>query len=295
MRASEGELRRKSVSSRKHASGQGRNPAVVVHAVGGGVDRPREFVQGLERGLGVIRSFSPEAPRLTIAQVAERTGLTRASARRYLMTLESLGYVIQYDDRFSLTPKMLELGFTYLSTIDVTSVVQPFMEKVTDALHESCSVSVLDNHDIVYIARRAAKRIMSINLAVGSRLPAHATSMGKVLLAHLPSRELESYFASVEREPMTINTIVDERALRNVLDEVRENGWAVADEESELGVRSAAAPLTGRDGGVHAAINVSAHASRVSFEQLKRDYLPVLLDAARGISKALGADGEGHP
>jgi IclR family pca regulon transcriptional regulator len=257
--------------------------------------RPREFVQGLERGLAVIRSFSPEAPRLTIAQVAERTGLTRAAARRYLMTLEALGYVIQDGDRFSLTPRLLDLGFTYLSTLGVTSVVQPFMEQVTDALHESCSVSVLDDHDVVYIARRAANRIMSINLAVGSRLPAHATSMGKVLLAYLPPDELEYYLESVEREPLTANTVVDDEALRVVLEEVRANGWAVADEESELGVRSAAAPLVGRDGEVHAAINVSAHAARVSLEQLKADYLPVLLEAARGISEALGARDGGRP
>lgn len=259
-----------------------------------GETRPREFVQGLERGLAVIRSFSAESPSLTIAQVAERTDLTRAAARRYLMTLEALGYVLQDGDRFSLTPRLLDLGFTYLSTLDVTSVVHPFMEKVTADLHESCSVSVLDDHDIVYIARRAAKRIMSINLAVGSRLPAHATSMGKVLLAYLPADELEHYFASVEREPLTANTIVAERTLRKVLSEVREDGWALADEESELGVRSAAVPLVGRGGDVHAAINVSAHAARVSLEQLQADYLPVLLEAARGISKALGARGGGR-
>jgi IclR family pca regulon transcriptional regulator len=256
-----------------------------------GETRPREYVQGLERGLAVILSFSAETPSLTIAQVAERTKLTRAAARRYLKTLEALGYVLQEADRFSLTPRLLDLGFTYLSTLDVTSVVQPFMEKVTDTLHESCSVSVLENHDVVYIARRAANRIMSINLVVGSRLPAHATSMGKVLLAYLPPDEFERYLDSVEREPLTANTIVDDRALRAALEEVRANGWAVADEESELGVRSAAVPLVGRDGEVRAAINVAAHAARVSLKQLQRDYIPILLEAARGISKALGTKG----
>jgi IclR family pca regulon transcriptional regulator len=256
----------------------------------GGETRSREFVQGLERGLAVIRSFSPDAPSLTIARVAERTGLTRAAARRYLNTLRVLGYVAQDGDRFSLTPRLLDLGFTYLSTLDVTSVVQPFMEQVTNTLHESCSVSVLDNRDIVYIARRAADRIMSVNLVVGSRLPAHATSMGKVLLAHLSPGELEHYLDSVVREPLTVHTLVDEKALRAALDRVRKNGWAVADEESELGVRSVAAPLVGRDGEVHAAINVSAHATRVPLDQLQREYLPVLLEAARGISKVLGAN-----
>jgi IclR family pca regulon transcriptional regulator len=261
----------------------------------GGEIPPREFVQGLERGLAVIRSFSPDAPSLTIARVAERTGLTRAAARRYLNTLKALGYVVQDGDRFSLTPRLLDLGFTYLSTLDVTSVVQPFMEQVANSLHESCSVSVLDNHDIVYIARRAAKRIMSINLAVGSRLPAHATSMGKVLLAYLPPGELEHYFESVVREPLTAHTLVDDQALRAALERIRKNGWAIADEESELGVRSVAAPIVGRDGEVHAAINVSAHATRVSLDQLRKDYLPVLLEAARGISQALGAKSAGSP
>jgi IclR family pca regulon transcriptional regulator len=277
------------MSRRKQTSRKGEGGEPVNDA--GLKSRPREYVQGLERGLAVILSFSAETPSLTIAQVAERTKLTRAAARRYLKTLEALGYVLQEADRFSLTPRLLDLGFTYLSTLDVTSVVQPFMEKVTDTLHESCSVSVLENHDVVYIARRAANRIMSINLVVGSRLPAHATSMGKVLLAYLPPDEFERYLDSVEREPLTANTIVDDRALRAALEEVRANGWAVADEESELGVRSAAVPLVGRDGEVRAAINVAAHAARVSLKQLQRDYIPILLEAARGISKALGTKG----
>jgi len=256
---------------------------------GGGEPRRREFVQGLERGLAVIRSFSAASPSLTIAQVAGRTDLTRAAARRYLKTLETLGYVARHGDRFSLTPRLLDLGFTYLSTLDVASVAQPFMDAVTNTLHESCSVSVLHGHDIVYIARRAANRIMSINLAVGSRLPAHATSMGKVLLAHLLPRELDHYFEAVVREPLTEHTIFEERALRASLAEVRENGWAIADQESEIGVRSVAAPIVNREGEVRTAINVSAHAARVSLDQLRREYLPVLLEAARGISKALGA------
>ena len=257
-------------------------------------NRGGEVVQGLERGLAVIRAFSASAPSLTITGVAARTGLTRAAARRYLRTLEGLGYVAREDDLFSLTPRVLDLGFTYLSTLDVAAVAPPAMERVAKNLHESCSVSVLDGHDIVYIARRAADRIMSINLAVGSRLPAHATSMGKVLLAHLPPDELEAYLAEVVREPLTTHTIVERNALRAALGEVLRNGWAVADQESELGVRSVAAPLVGRDGGVHAAINVSAHATRVSLDQLRRDYLPVLLEAAREISAALGAPDNGR-
>jgi len=253
--------------------------------------RSREYVQGLERGFAVIRAFSAEAPNLTIAQVSERTGFTRAVARRYLFTLQALGYVLQSGDRFSLTPRLLDLGFTYLSTLDITSVVQPFMEQVISTLHESCSVSVLDGHEIVYVARRPAKRIMSINLAVGSRLSAHATSMGKVLLAFPPPASLDHYFSSVELVSLTEQTIVDEVKLRAVLAEVRELGWAIANEETELGVRSVAAPIYDRDGEVHAALNVAGHATRVSLAQLRKDYLPVVLDAARGISEALGATG----
>jgi IclR family pca regulon transcriptional regulator len=188
-----------------------------------------------------------------------------------------------------LTPRLLELGFTYLSTLDVTSVVQPFMQRVTSTLHESCSVSVLDGHEIVYVARRAAKRIMSINLALGSRLPAHATSMGKVMLAYLDSRQLDRFFAKAEFESLTDRTVTEESRLREALAQVRELGWAIADEETESGVRSVAAPIYDREGNVCAAINVAGHATRVSVAQLRKDYLPVVVDAARGISEALGA------
>jgi len=251
--------------------------------------KPREFVQGLERGFAVIRAFSPDARSLTIAQAAERTGFTRAVARRYLLTLRALGYVVQEGDRFSLTPRLLDLGFAYLSTLDLTNVVQPFMAHVTSTLHESCSVSVLDGHEIVYVARRAAKRIMSINLAVGSRLPAHATSMGKVLLAFQDQEWLDGFFEMGELERLTDRTIVEASELRAVLAQVRDLGWAIADEETELGVRSVAAPIYDRHGAVCAAINVAGHATRVSMTQLRKKYLPVVLDAARGISEVLGA------
>jgi len=267
------------------------NTSRYKESIKGEDGRSREFVQGLERGFAVIRAFSPDAPNLTIAKVSERTGFTRAVARRYLFTLQALGYVIQSGDRFSLTPRLLDLGFTYLSTLDITSVVQPFMEQVTSTLHESCSVSVLDGHEIVYVARRPAKRIMSINLALGSRLPAHATSMGKVLLAFLPPAARDHYFSSVELTRLTDHTVVDEVKLRAILAEVRELGWAIADEETERGVRSVAAPIYDRDGEVNAALNVAGHSSRVSMAQLRKDYLPVVLEAARGISEALGATG----
>jgi IclR family pca regulon transcriptional regulator len=249
----------------------------------------REFVQGLQRGFAVIRAFGADSPSLTIAEMAQRTGLPRAVARRYLMTLEELGFVVQDGSEFALTPRILDLGFTYLSTIDVARVAQPIMEEIVDRLHESCSAAVLDGAEVVYVARVPAKRIMSINLVVGSRLPAHATSMGKVLLAHLTPSDLEHYFAIAPLERLTARTIATESALRKVLKEVRERGWAFSDQESEVGVRTVAAPLYGHGNRLQAAINVAGHASRVSMKDLKERYLPVLLDASRRISRALGA------
>jgi IclR family transcriptional regulator, pca regulon regulatory protein len=254
----------------------------------------REHVQALERGFAVIKAFSAEAPALTIAELASRTGLTRAAARRYLLTLQKLGCVLQTGVTFALTPRVLDLGFAYLSTMSLATVAEPWMENVVETLHESCSVSVLDGHDIVYVARVPAKRIMSINLVVGSRLPAHATSMGKVLLAHLPEHELDGWLQSASLRPLTKRTIADEATLRRVLRDVREQGWAMADGESEEGVRSVAAPLRDRAGLVKAAINVSAHASRVSVQDLKRRHLPVLLEAARSISSSFGASIRRH-
>jgi IclR family pca regulon transcriptional regulator len=268
----------------------GNPPALTARRPRAGANRPsREFVQGVQRGFAVIKAFSADAPALTMADVAARTGLTRAVARRYLLTLAELGCVSQNGSQFRLTPRVLDLGFTYLSTVDVANVAQPFMERVVDKLHESCSVSILDGHDCVYVARVAAKRIMSINLVVGSRLPVHCTSMGKVLLAHLSEPELDRYFATARLQRFTKRTICDETSLRRVLKEVRERGWAYSDQESEDGVRTVAAPLFDRTQKVQAAINVSGHAARVSMKELRSAYLPVLLDAAAQISRALGA------
>lgn len=250
----------------------------------------REFVQGLERGLGVLKAFTARTPTLTIAQVAERTRLTRAVARRYLFTLEALGYVVRHESTFALTPLVMELGFTYLSSLSVAELARPFMLRIVETLRESCSVAVLHQQDIVYVARVQADRIMSANLVVGSRLPAHATAMGKVLLAYLGPEQLDAYFATTALSPLTEHTVRDEQVLRGVLMDVRRRGWAANDQESEKGVRTVAVPIFDRSGAVVAAMNLSGHASRVSMRELRRDHLPILLEAAREISRALGAD-----
>jgi IclR family pca regulon transcriptional regulator len=248
-----------------------------------------EYIVGLERGLTVIRAFSAAAPAQTIAQVAERTGLTRAVARRYLLTLERLGYMARDGTRFSPTPRLLELGFTYLASISVADVAQPFIERLVEQLHESCSVAVLDGRECVYVARVPARRIITTALVVGSRVPAHATAMGKMLLAQLSPDDLDAYFAAGPLERYTRFTICDEARLRRALSEVRGRGWAAADQEYVAGLRTIAAPILDRSNRVKAAANIAGAVAVVSMKDMIARYLPVLRSTTREISRALGA------
>ncbi len=249
----------------------------------------REYVQSIERGFAVIKAFSGRADALTITDVARRTGLSRAASRRFLLTLKELGYVAGEDGVFRLTPRVLDLGYTFLSTMRLPDIAQGVMEEVVATVHESCSVTVLDGAEIVYVARVPAKRIMSISLAVGARLPAYPTSMGRVLLSGLSKPALDSYFAEVVLEPLTEHTILDPAELRRAIDQVRERGWAMIDQEVEVGVRSVAAPIRDRSGRIVAATNISSHASRVNLKEMRTVYLPVLLAAAAKISEMMGA------
>ncbi len=248
-----------------------------------------EYVRGLERGFAVIKAFSAEAPALTIAETAARTGLSRAVARRYLLTLEKLGYVTRDGALFGPTPRLLDLGYSYLSTLSVADVAQPFLEQVVGLLHQSSNVAILDGWECLYVARVSARRIITTTLVVGSRVPAHATALGKVLLAHLEPAALDSYFQNVHLERYTLRTICDEARLRKALRDVRNCGWACADEEYTAGLRTIAVPIVDRSGRVNAAINVAGAVSLVSMQDMLDVYLPVLQRAARGISEALGA------
>jgi IclR family pca regulon transcriptional regulator len=250
-----------------------------------------DFVRSFERGLAVLRAFGPERPAMTLSEVATASGLTRAAARRFLLTLERLGYVGSDGRLFSLRPRVLELGYAYLSSLPIWELATPHMRELVEQLHESSSASVLDEDEIVYVARVPTKRIMTINLAVGSRLPAYPTSMGRVLLSGLPSDELDDYFARANIVPLTDRTVTDESKLRRLLDEVREQGWAIVDQELEEGVRSVAAPLVGAGGRVEAALNVSGHATRVTLDTLRRRFLPKVLETARRINADLTARG----
>jgi IclR family pca regulon transcriptional regulator len=245
------------------------------------------YVQSLARGLAVIRAFDAEHRRLTLSQVAAAAGLTRAAARRFLLTLVELGYVRVDGREFSLRPRVLELGYAYLSALPLAQVVQSHLEELVAAVNESSSVSVLDGDDVVYVARVPTARIMSVVIAIGTRFPAHSTSMGRVLLAALPREELAAYLERAPLTAFTSRTLVEPAALDAQLTRVREAGYAVVDQELEDGLRSAAAPLHGPDGSVIAAINVSVHASRSSMAELEKRLVPRLLATARQIDADL--------
>lgn len=247
----------------------------------------REFVQSLARGLAVIRSFGPEHPEMTLTEVAQQTGMTRAAARRFLHTLEELGFVGSNGKQYSLRPQVLCLGYAYLSSMAWWQVAQPYMEDVAATVHESCSASVLDGTDIVYVARIPTTRIMTINLALGSRLPAFATSMGRVLLAHLSPSALDDFFAKAELTKLTDKTVADEAELRRIVAQAYKQGYSVVDQELETGLRSLAVPIFDRAGNAIAAMNVGGHASRTSRKDMIGTVLPVLHAAAERITSAL--------
>src|SRR4051812_26775817 len=184
-------------------------------------ERGEHFVQSLERGLAVIRAFGPEDPALTLSDVARRTNLTRAAARRFLLTLADLGYVRFDGKRFALTPRVLELGYAYLSSLSLPEIAAPHLERLAAEVRESSSVSVLDGDDIVYVGRVPTSRIMRVAINVGTRFPAYATSMGRVLLASLPEPALDSYLGRAELRRLTAHTVTDEAALRRELARIR--------------------------------------------------------------------------
>jgi IclR family transcriptional regulator, pca regulon regulatory protein len=250
-------------------------------------ERGPHFVRSLERGLAVIRAFSADAPELTLSEVARATGLTRAAARRFLMTLGDLGYVRTDGRRFSLSPRVLELGYAYLSSMTLPEVAEPHLERLVADTRESSSVSVLDGSDIVYVARVSASRIMRVAISVGTRFPAYATSMGRVLLAGLDDPALDRVLAERPLRRLTRATVTSEAALRAELAQVRARGWALVDQELEEGLRAIAAPIRERDGRVIAAINVSAHASRITLDGVRRELLPPLLATAARIETDL--------
>jgi len=248
-------------------------------------DKPVETVQSLVKGLAVIQVFNTQKTKMTLSEVASLTGFSRASTRRLLLTLVIEGYAKQEGKLFSLTVKVLNLGFSYLYGQDIWHHGKPLMQQLVDQLNESCSAAVLEGKDVVYVARVATtKRIMSISLNVGTRLPAFATSLGRVLLAGLPEHELENLLNHCEMKKYTEHTIIDKEQLISKIKQVKLQGYSVVEQELELGLTSISVPIVDGSECVVAALSISTHVSQISKQQLLKNTLPALQSCARKIA-----------
>ncbi|MCB8883572.1 helix-turn-helix domain-containing protein [Acidisoma cellulosilytica] len=248
------------------------------------------MVGGLIKGLRVIETFDRDHPRLAISDVARETDMDRATCRRLLLTLVSLGYAEHDGKFFKLTPRILRLGYSYLHTASLPSIVQPLLEQMSRETEESCSVSVLDGQSIVYIARASRQRVMSINLNVGSRLPAYCSSMGRALLAFMPPDQARKLLEKASRPALTAKTITEILPLMAELAKIKRQGYAIIDEELELGLRSIALPLYDNRGNVVAALNIGAQAARVSVKKMRDSFLPHLLHLQADLRQVYAPD-----
>jgi IclR family transcriptional regulator, pca regulon regulatory protein len=253
-----------------------------------GSSRAREagpdFIEALARGLDVLRCFQPGRRTMTLSEIAGVTGLARPTVRRILLTLEELGYVRAAERGFGLTPRVLELGMAYVNSLDLWDIARPHMERLVAQTNESTSMAQLDGSDIVYVTRVAVPKIVTLAVTIGTRFPAPATSMGKILLAALDPAELAAVLAQPSRSGITARWQPSAEALDRVLREVRAKGWALADQDLAPGIRSVATGVRNGDGRVVAALNVTVHAAETSVEQLTEEHLPKLLRTAADIS-----------
>lgn len=247
-----------------------------------------DFVQSLARGLAVIETFGDGHELQTLSDVAARAGISRAAARRLLHTLVSLGYAAFDGKRFALRPRVLRLGYAYLGTTSAWDVARPSLEKLVGLTGESCSAAVLDDTDIVHVVRLpSTRRLMSIAVKVGDRLPAHASAMGRVLLAAASKPDLEAYFRRTRLDPITPKTVTDAAALRRLIGQAREQGHAVVDGELDLGLQAVAVPVRDREDRVIGAIALSRPSARGEAADGALRLLPPLADCAREIHEAL--------
>ena len=247
-------------------------------------DNSPDFIEAIARGLDVIRAFHPRQPVMSLTAVATAAGLARPTARRILLTLEQLGYVRAADGGFELTPRVLDLGMSYVLSRGLWEVARPHMDKLVARTHESSSIAQLDGSDIVYVARVAVPKIIALAVTIGTRFPAMQTSLGKVLLAALPPGEAERVLVEPSRSGITPRWQPDAEERAAALREVRARGWALTDQELAPGIRSVAAPLRDGDGTTIAALNVTVHAAETPVEVLTGEYLPWLLQTAGAIS-----------
>nr|WP_229685280.1 IclR family transcriptional regulator [Pseudomonas asuensis] len=246
------------------------------------------FMTSLARGLAVIHAFQERKRHLTIAQISHRTEIPRAAVRRCLHTLMKLGYVTTDGRTYSLLPKVLTLGHAYLSSTPMALTAQPILDRLSEQLHEACSVATLEGDEVLYIARSATPlRLISVDLSVGSRLPAYCTSMGRILLAALDDAALQEYFERADLQIKTSRTLHTREKLLPCLEQIRQQGWCVVDQELEVGLRSLAVPVLDASGQVMAAMNVGTHASRITRQELERRFLPLLLKGSQELSSKL--------
>lgn len=246
-----------------------------------------DFVLSLAKGLALMEAFQDRPDGVTVGDMASRTGLSRAAVRRLLITLELLGYASHHGSVYRLSSRALRLGFSFLSSSSIPAIAQPILEEISAAIHESSSLSVLEGDEIVYLARSATRRVMSVGLSVGSRLPAYCTSMGRVMLAAMPEQDLRAYLTRVKLEKRTSKSITKKKAFAAELERVRRQGYALVDEELEVGLRSLAVPVRSRSGKVVAAMNTGVQAARSTPREMVGRFLPVLRDGAERLALAL--------
>ncbi len=248
-----------------------------------------EFVQSLARGLQVLQCFDAANPSMTLTEVAGKTDLSRGTARRLLLTLERLGFVGGDGKQFWLKPQVMDLGYRYLASLPWWQIAQPIIEEVSSAVNEPCNVGILDGADIIYTAGVEINRIVSTNIRIGSRLPAHATATGRVLLSLLPNQQLDQFFRNAKRARLTPRTVIDERTLRSILRQVRAEQYCLVDEELELGLRSVAVAVTDRTGKTLGAMSISSNAHRLETSEIISRHLPALRDACEKIARTVPA------
>jgi IclR family pca regulon transcriptional regulator len=259
--------------SERSAVAQDRAPKKTTH-------KPSDdFVAAFARGLAVIRAFGDKGDALTLSEAAARAGLSRAGARRLLHTLHALGYAEQREREFQLTPRILELGYAYVSSMPLWQSAKPVLEELAARVGEACSVTVLDRTDVVYVLRVESPRMLSMRVEVGSRLPAYACSMGRVLLAGLSPPQLQAYFREAELRAYTRHTVTDKARLLQLVAEAKRDGWAYADGELEEHVCGISAPVIGRDGKVIAAVSIASNPGRLQRRQFETRVLPQLRNA----------------
>jgi IclR family transcriptional regulator, pca regulon regulatory protein len=248
------------------------------------IPQDKEFMATLAKGLAVLGTFDKERPAMTLSQAAQAAGLSRATARRILRTLSALGYVVKNGREFSLSSGILKLGFAYLATQNWIEQATPLMRQLSEQFHESCSTAILEGSEIVYVARIPASRIMSVALAVGTRLPAFHTALGRAQLGFLDGAEIWRRLRSLRLEGYTPSTIIDVQALFDRVQEDRAQGFSIVDEELERGLRAIAVPIVDRNGQVVAALNLSTHSTRTTRNEMRDRFLPRLREIAERIS-----------